>query len=163
MNALHALLDSYVFRRSAEEKFGMELLSEKIKKCARVSISSFLGTFGFQATVEYIPEHVEKEIKNVLSSQLGKEVFVRNGIELPCNTADVLPNSLYVTYWFAKQNDSDTHAIRLHRSPPIDVTPHAKEHFFFQSYSCPITGGEVNESVLKDEYCILRYQFEVIA
>ena len=107
MNALHALLDSYVFSRSAEENSGMELLSEKIKKCARVSISSFLGTFGFQTTVEYMPEHVEKEIKNVLSSQLGKEVSVRNGIELPCNTADVLPNSLYVTYWFAKQFDSD--------------------------------------------------------
>ena len=166
MNALHALLDSYVFNRSAEENSGMELLSENIKKCARVSISSFLGTFGFQTNVEYLPDHVEKEIKNVLSSQLGKEVSVRNGIELPCNTTDVLPNSLYVTYWFAKQINSDTHALRLHLSPPIDVTPHAKEHFFFQIFSCPIRpirGGEVPESVLKDEYCILRYQFEVIA
>tara|TARA_B100000767_G_scaffold20403_1_gene18485 strand:- start:813 stop:1304 length:492 start_codon:yes stop_codon:yes gene_type:complete len=163
MNALHALLDSYVFRRSAEEESGMELLSAKIRTCAQVSISSFLGTFGFQTHVEYMPHHVEKEIKKVLSSQLGKEVSVRNGIELPCNTADVLPNSLYATYWFSKEVSSDTHAIRLHRSPPIEVTSHAKEHFFFQIFSCPIQGGEVEESVLKNEHCILRYQFEVIS
>ena len=134
-----------------------------MKDCVKVTTAVFFASFGFQTNVEFMPEHVTLEIKNVLSAELGKEVLIRNGLELPCSSALILPNALYVTYWFAKQIDSATHAIRLHRSPPVEATPHAKEHFFFQIYSCPIQGGEdVPDSILKCESSILRYQFEVI-